>query len=693
MKFLDRFLSILSKRQDLAFLGLLIATIGVMIVPIPPYFLDVLIALNLTLTITVLLVAVYLDRATSFSTFPAVILLATTFRLAISISTTRSVLSVADGGEIVNTFGQFATGGNIAIGLVIFLIIAIVQFVVVTKGAERVAEVAARFTLDALPGRQMSIDADLRAGTIDQDEARRRRQQIDKENQFFGAMDGAMKFVKGDAITGLLIVAVNLIGGLVVGVAQHKMPIGAAASTYSLLTIGDGLVSQIPALIIAMSAGIIITRVTSSDNQNDLGTEIVAELTRSNRGLSVVGIVVMALGFVPGFPTTIFLLFGGAILAFAVLIARGKSRNQQALLEANIMTEAGIEPRAGDRLIVHVCATLNPVIDASKFRAAQTAMLRDYEERMGLTLPMFGVVCDLNLAEGQVVIAFDGVPLAECEIEEDQLMALADATVLDLLQINHQPAGILGNGREHAHLVNASARSKLVEAGVPIRSIEEMLVDLAIRLMTRKSSALVGFDLVQTMIRSLRSDYPELADQLNATVPTSRFLDVLRRLASEGVPLKPLRVLSEAMVEWSPRCADPDILTEYVRRSLGAQICNVNADANRRIAGYIVEPDLEQALRASIRQTDTGDILSMSALQADRLLQQVGEIRTPLDPLAPKPVIITSPDLRRHLRAYFVAHEIDFPVLSYGEISREFNVHPVGTLSQPSQPSRPQLVA
>jgi type III secretion protein V len=292
-------------RQDLALIVILLTAVLVMIIPMPTLMLDVLIGLNITMTMVILMVAIYIDRPTSFSTFPAVILIATTFRLAISISTTRTILTEAEGGDIVQTFGLFVTGGNLVVGLVIFLIITIVQFVVITKGAERVAEVAARFVLDALPGRQMSIDAELRAGDIDPAEARERRRNLDKENQFFGAMDGAMKFVKGDAIAGLLIVVVNLIGGISIGALQKGMPLPQAVSTYSLLTIGDGLVAQIPALLLALCSGAIVTRVTT-DQGADLGGDIAAELAGNQRSIGAAGVVVAAIGLVPGFPTVLF---------------------------------------------------------------------------------------------------------------------------------------------------------------------------------------------------------------------------------------------------------------------------------------------------------------------------------------------------------------------------------------------------
>ncbi|MEP5376020.1 MAG: flagellar biosynthesis protein FlhA, partial [Hyphomicrobiales bacterium] len=288
-------------RKDLILVSLLVAILALMIVPISQRIIDILLSLNLSLAVVLLMMAVYLKHSSDFSTFPSVILISTAFRLALSIGTTRMILSEADGGQIIGVFGDFVVGGNVAIGLVIFLIVTVVQFLVVTKGAERVAEVGARFALDALPGKQMSIDADVRAGIVNAEEGEKMRRRLDKDSQFFGAMDGAMKFVKGDAIAGLIIIAINLIGGIAVGVVSHGMTFGGAVSIYSLLTIGDGLVAQIPALLMSMCAGVIVTRVASPDNV-DLGTDIAGELLADFRVTSIAAIIVGMIGFIPGFP-------------------------------------------------------------------------------------------------------------------------------------------------------------------------------------------------------------------------------------------------------------------------------------------------------------------------------------------------------------------------------------------------------
>jgi len=326
MTFLTKFSRLISARQDLALIFMLLMIIFMIILPLPTWLIDLLIGVNLSLVLLVLVVTVYLKTPTAFSTLPAVLLFSTLFRLAISISTTRMILVQADAGQIVETFGEVVLGGSIVVGLVVFLIITVVQFVVITKGSERVAEVSARFSLDALPGRQMSIDSDMRAGEIDMAEAKRRRAKLQLESEFYGSMDGAMKFVKGDAIAGLIIIAVNILGGIAVGVGQNGMAFGDAVQRYSVLTVGDGLVSQIPALLMAISSGIVITRIISNES-NDLGRDIAEQMSASPRALYIASGVLVLFGFIPGFPTLTFLALAAffAVAGFFAGIAMNRA--------------------------------------------------------------------------------------------------------------------------------------------------------------------------------------------------------------------------------------------------------------------------------------------------------------------------------------------------------------------------------
>lgn len=374
---LQRVLLALSRRSDLVLALIVIVAVLMMIIPLPPLAIDMLIAMNIAASVLITLVAFYVTRPVELSALPAIVLLATLFRLTLTISTTRLILLDADAGEVVATFGSFVIGGNVAVGLVIFLVITISQFVVITKGAERVAEVAARFSLDALPGKQMAIDNDLRNGDIEQDEARRRRRDLERESQLYGAMDGAMKFVKGDAIAGLVIVLVALIGGLAIGTVQRGMSFGDAAALYSVLTVGDGLVAQIPALLISVAAGMVVTRV-ASETQRDIGSEIGLQLLREPRALALAAVVVACLGFVPGFPTPVFLVLAAGLAAGAVLRSRRPSPGRESapsdlsgLDAADIAQDppvAAAPARARYRVSVLLGAELERAIPADLFR-------------------------------------------------------------------------------------------------------------------------------------------------------------------------------------------------------------------------------------------------------------------------------------------------------------------------------------
>ncbi|WP_406854817.1 FHIPEP family type III secretion protein [Alsobacter sp. KACC 23698] len=673
-------------RQDLALILILLTAVLVMIIPMPTLMLDILIGLNITMTMVILMVAIYIDRPTSFSTFPAVILIATTFRLAISISTTRTILTEAEGGDIVQTFGLFVTGGNLVVGLVIILIITIVQFVVITKGAERVAEVAARFVLDALPGRQMSIDAELRAGDIDPSEARQRRRNLDKENQFFGAMDGAMKFVKGDAIAGLLIVVVNLIGGITIGALQKGMPLPQAVSTYSLLTIGDGLVAQIPALLLALCSGAIVTRVTT-DQGADLGGDIAAELAGNQRSIGAAGVVVAAIGLVPGFPTVLFLVLGGALIwaawfmpAVGAAAQKGAGRPRGSEAGEGAPGASSPETQPGERLVIALGSGAAARLDARAFAAARDGRLDAAWRALGVPFPRFGVEPAPELDPDAVRVDFDGVALFLDRVPAGVVALDGDPALLDAAGTARKPLP-RGWRRAHAFWVAETEATRLVEAGMRPIPLADLLAHAGVEQLKAQAGSIIGFEQAHALFADLRTAQPRLAEQASNAVAMPKALEVMRRLASEQVPLAPAQGFFEALAEWGQREPDAAILAEHVRRALRRQICNALADANRMLAAYVVEPGLEQQLRESLRHTEAGVFLMMSSRLSNALLAQIETIATPEDPAASPPIVVTSVDLRRHLSHYLRSHDLTVPVLSFQEIAPEFTCQPVGTLT------------
>ncbi len=694
---MTKFLTFMRARQDLALIALMMISVTVMIIPLPTLLLDILIAVNIALTLLILVVAVYIKRPEEFTSFPAIILLATTFRLAITISTTRLILSQGDAGAIIDTFGTFVTRGSVLVGLVIFLVITTVQFIVITKGAERVAEVAARFTLDGLPGRQMSIDAELRNGDIDGPTAQRKRAKLDRENQFFGAMDGAMKFVKGDAIAGLIIVAINLIGGLSVGMLVNGMPLDAAVSLYSRLTVGDGLIGQIPALIVALCAGTIITRVNSGKD-SDLGTEIVSQLTTGHKALFVSGGLVAMLAMVPGFPAMVFVCLGAALAGSGWYIMRSRqgaetasdNADQGAMLAPATAGKASthkaqlssIQAEAGSVVVISLGAAAYSAIDPATFAATRETELEAMYARTGLRMQPFGIQLDDTLEPNGVRLMLDGVPGFESVVEPAMLVAV---TGPEILEIN----GIEGRkleakwGLRSAWWIDAGHASMLDAAQVETLPMSQLVAKTAARFMVRNASRIVGYKQIQAIIRELGAEHENLASQVSQTISAVQLLNLVRKLLREGVPLLPRRILFEALLEASVTSAGSEHLVRAARTALARQICATIADSNNVIAGYVIEPELENVLRESLSRNGEETALAPHQSVTAGLLENARKALHRHELGANAPIILTVDDLRWALGAFLRGNGIDVHVMAFHEITSEFSFTPVGTLSAP----------
>ena len=684
-----KFLNFFKGRQDMALVAMLMLIILVMIIPLPTVLIDTLIVLNISLTVMILIVAVYLKRPDDFSAFPAIILIATTFRLAVSVSTTRMILSQADAGQIVETFGNFATQGSIVVGMVIFLIITTVQFIVITKGSERVAEVAARFTLDALPGRQMSIDSELRAGDITQEEAIRRRKALEKENQFFGAMDGAMKFVKGDAIAGLVIIAINLIGGISIGVLSDGLSAAEAGQVYSILTVGDGLVSQLPALIMAICAGTIITRVTT-DQLNDLGTDITEQLIGQSKSLFIGAFLIALLGFIPGFPTEIFLAMSLLLIAGGFLLRRREkeelesSEREMDKLSRGLPTgsnegEDSIAVAYDDVFKITVGSDLFNQFDREQFVDQREQALRRGYQRTGIHLPRFGVIEDETLGPSSMAISLDDVPVFSAEVPDGVKVVICDP---DILEVNGLPVVAVEDHwpLRSAYWIEESNDRILSEIDVEVIERGELLARLGAHFLTAKASKILGYKAVQEIIRDLAKEHEQLATQVTQTLSPVQLLNVLRSLLDESVPLIPRRILFEALLEGSLSGGSAGQLAEQARFALARQVCANFADENRIIAGYVVEPQMEASLRDSIVTNNDDAIISPSPEISEILLKDVSERRQIEELNAKPPVIVTKTELRRPLSQYLKQHNLAFHVIAFRELSGEFNLSPIGTI-------------
>ncbi|WP_120995995.1 type III secretion system export apparatus subunit SctV [Stutzerimonas urumqiensis] len=689
---LNRLAQLAAGRSDVVIAAFMLLAVTMMVIPLPTWLVDLLIGVNIAFSLLVLVVAFYLSRSVDFSALPPVILLSTLFRLALSITTTRLILLEGDAGEIVQAFGEFVIAGEVVIGLVVFLIITVAQFLVITKGSERVAEVAARFTLDAMPGKQMSIDNDLRNGDIDQQEARLRRSRLERESQLYGAMDGAMKFVKGDAIAGLVILCVNLFGGWAIGMLDRGMPFGEALHTYSLLTVGDGLIAQIPALLIAVAAGTVVTRV-ASDDERDLGSEIVGQMGANPKALGLTSAILLAVAFVPSFPAPVFLVLSVLLGGCAYRQVR-RERPEPVLADstpaaglASDTAPVALEPggptplELGDTAC-RVTLWLGPTVEQGMPLATVRAQAEQARERvmeeLGIELPRVGVRCDPRAGEGRVGVDVDGVPVAETSVVPGGLQILDDEITLALADVEPLRLPPLA-GRREALWADAAARGAMTEAGVAFRSLDEALGDYLAQTLRRYAAEFVGIQETRQLLARMEADYPELVKEAQRAVSLQRTSEVLRRLLDEGISLRNLRVLLEALVEWGGRDLEIHVLSEHVRAALARHICHRYADGNRVIAAYTLTRPLEEAIRQILRRSDR-QVLPES-LSRGVLSQLQGH----LDGLSGslEPVVMTSPDIRRYLRQLLVRHGLDVAVLSYQDLTREFSVQPLAPVELP----------
>jgi type III secretion protein V len=706
---LTRFLALISGRGDLVIGILVLVSVLMMILPLPTPVVDVLITSNIAASVLILLTAIYVVRPIEFSSLPSIILIATLFRLSITITTSRLVLLQADAGDIINAFGSFVIGGNLAVGLVIFLIITIAQFVVITKGSERVAEVAARFSLDALPGKQMSIDSDLRSGDITQPEARFLRRTLERESHLYGAMDGAAKFVKGDAIASVVVILVNLLGGFAVGMLQHGMSLASAAETYSLLTVGDGLVAQIPALLVSVAAGTVVTRVGSEDRR-DLGADIVAQLINNPRVLGLAAAIVFGLALIPGFPAPAFLVAGAGFAAAAFWVhgrasANVKSTDGRPVQIADSRPpvvpaspgEIGkqgtgnvetLPPRA--RVIVFVGRELLGALPTAGFSNCAERVREQLLGELGVMVPPVQLCVDDAIEPHCFHIDLEGVAVAEAEIPADSLLVEGDAVYLDLHSIPHWGDSKLA-GQQPAFWVDRSHEAALSDAGVRFRLPLDVLAKCLEQTLKSYAAHFVGTMETRALLARMEPEYAELVKEAQGVAPLPKMAEILRRLAEEGVPIRNLRLILEALIEWGPREPDAVLLLEYVRVALRRQICARWADRNRVIAAYVLARSVEELVRSAVHPTTAGPFLSVSEEALRPAIESLRHL-TMAQAADAKAVVLTSMDVRRHVRTLLTRNEIELPVLSFQEVAPEFSVQPLATISgQPASDSGSEI--
>ena len=689
---LTNFSGVFSRYGDLVLAFLVVCIIGLLIIPLPTPMVDLLISINLMISTVMLMLSLYLPRALAFSTFPSMLLFTTLYRLALNVTTTRLILLKADAGEIIYTFGNFVVGGNFIVGAVIFLIITIVQFVVIAKGAERVSEVAARFTLDAMPGKQMSIDADMRAGAIDQDTARARRTELAKESQLYGAMDGAMKFVKGDAIAGLIMTSINIVGGICVGVFMNGKDVGWAVTRYGILTIGDGLVSQIPALLVSITSGVIVTRVGDVDNK-PLGQDIIGQFFAQPKAILLGALMLVAIGLIPGFPKiqifglAVFVAVVGYSLILKTKLAVRASKSEDPLAAAAPSEGSSPRPKKKEGDDFSMVTPLTVDIDAD-IRGALTydalneqimSVRRALYHDLGVPFPGINLSLNPALHDGRYRILVNEVPVSEGVLRKGCIFALEEPENLSATGIAFETGKAFLAGHETCW-VKEEEKSRLDESGIRSLDLGGVLTYHLSGVLRRYSHEFLSLQETRLLFDHAEKEAPELVKEVQRVLPLQKITDVLQRLVQEGISVRDLKRITQTLIEWGQKEKDSVLLVEYVRAALSRYISYKFSGGQNIVAAYLLDPSLEEKIRKSVRQTSGGSYLAMDPATVRSIIAVVKRTIGDLAKIPQKPVIIVSVDIRRYFRKMIEKDYYELPVLSFQELSAEINIQPLGRL-------------
>ncbi|GAB6933467.1 flagellar biosynthesis protein FlhA [Calditerricola satsumensis] len=674
--------------QDLGVLAAVILIVLMMVIPLPPGVLDFLIFLNISLSLLILLVAMNTREPLEFAIFPSLLLLTTLFRLGLNVSTTRAILTDANAGKVVHTFGSFVIGGQPVVGFIVFLILVVIQFVVITKGAERVAEVAARFTLDAMPGKQMAIDADLNAGLITEAEARQRREKIDREADFYGAMDGASKFVKGDAIAGIVIFLINILGGFIIGMAIHGMPFTEALHTYTLLSVGDGLVSQIPALLISTATGIIVTRAASDGN---LGQDVLRQILAYPKLLYVVAATIFALGLL----TPIGLL---TALPIAGLLALGGWRIRRAA-EGPETEETTVERQAereAERLRSAESVQQLLYVDPIEFEfgyglipLADTAQGGDLLDRvvmirrqlaleLGIIVPVVRIRDNIQLKPNEYVIKIRGNVVARGELMPDHYLAMSpgvdDPRVVGIETT--EPAFGLP-----ALWIDEAMKETAEQAGYTVVDPPSVVATHLTEVLKRHAHELLGRQETKALLDAVKEHAPAVVEELVPNVlSVGEIQRVLVKLLRERVSIRNLVTILETLADYGRYTKDPDILTEHVRQALSRQITRQHVQPGEPLVVATLDPETEKRIAESVQQTEYGSYVALDPEATQRFYRSVNEAVNQLLQSGRQPILLTAPGVRPYVRQLVERILPDVPVLSYAELEPNVEVRSVGVV-------------
>ncbi|HYF27761.1 MAG TPA: flagellar biosynthesis protein FlhA [Baekduia sp.] len=679
----------LGRSTDLIAAAVVVLVVVMMVVPLPPLLLDFFITLNISIGLAVVVTTLYIPRALDFSSFPSLLLLTTLFRLAINISVTRLILLHGDAGHVVEAFGSFVVGGNVVVGLIVFLILIVIQFVVVTNGAGRVAEVGARFTLDAMPGKQMAIDADLNSGQITEDEARKRREEISREANFYGAMDGASKFVKGDAIAAVLITLINLIGGIIIGVAQMGMPFGDAANHFSLLTVGDGLAAQIPALLISVATGIIVTRATGDgENADDLGSQVVGQITAQAKAPMVAGAVIMCFALVPGLPKIPFLLIGALFFLLgrklskaADLRAAQPAPEPVAALPAS-PRDAVVEALGMDPLELCIGFGLVPLVDGAgggSLLARVSAVRRQLAAESGTIVPSVRIHDEVGLGSHEYVLKVRGSEVARGRLMAGHQLALDPGDAVG--HVDGLPTTEPAFGLPAVWIADAG-RAEAEALGYTVVDAESIVVThLTETIRCHVAELLTRQDVRVLLDRLKESNQAVVEEVVPDLLSVGELQRVLQSLLREGVSIRDLGAIVEAAGDRARVTRDPELLAEHARVALSRAITEPYVDAERTLRALTLDPQMEQEISQSIAQTPEGEFLAMDPSRAQALLHALAAQSEQAVARGRRPVLLCSSRVRRHLRRLAEQALPQLGVCAYNEIAPGISVETIGVVS------------
>ncbi len=675
------------QRTDILIAIGVVAVVLMLIVPIPAMLLDFLIAVNFAIGLITLITIMYMGRALDLSVFPSLLLISTVYRLAVNVSSTRLILlkGPAFQGKIIKAFGQFVVGGNYVVGIIIFLILIAVQFIVITKGATRVSEVAARFTLDAMPGKQMAIDADVSAGLITEEEAIQKRLDIQREADFYGAMDGASKFVQGDVKVGLLITIINIVGGLIVGMAMRGESLQTAVSTYVMLTIGDGLVAQIPSLMMSTATGIIVTRAVAMD---DLGTELTTQLLRQPRTLFIGAGFLIFLSILPGFPKIPLIVLGGILAAFGFYLRRGaqvREVKKPGLKKEKEEITKGPESVLGllqiDPIALEIGYNLIPLVDPDQggdLLERVTMIRRQSAIELGLIFPPIRIRDNMRLDPNTYSVKIKGVEVAKGTIRMGKYLAMNPGNIQEKIEGEETVEPAFGLP---AIWIDETNREKAERLGYTVVDAPSVIATHLTEVIKKYASEVLGRQDVQSLVNSLSTDYSAVVDEVKKSGATIGDIQkVLKGLLREGVSIRDLVSIMETIADFFPTVKDPEELVELVRQSLSRQICQQYSDPQKKIPVILVSKEVEEEIRNSIITTERGKRFAMEPVEQKKLINRIIDEVKKIREKGLRPVFLTSPEIRAIFSTIVQSVVPNAAVLSSFEIVTDIRLEAVGNI-------------